>query len=381
MSSDLILKLRTDEEVLRTRVDASTVKNMTDINEYILQTWPELGRLYEDYRVYYIDDFDEKCLLNELSVQDALTLAKIRAQASGSVPVLELYIEVLDHDDSEAESEELAANEVEDPEETLAKLLEDLGYVVSSEDALSLVDSLGETGIDLDKLREQLEIEKNGAQETAEKIAPAVETKKPAVKAPAKGEPESGWVVDAVPEEPDEGLHIVKTVSNDKDAVSTMVDLLTQLGFVDNRETAQELVNRLVSSSNDVDRISKRIMDLAEQQEQERSGEATEEAVKDANDEELSAVKRSSAAKDLENLLYNMGFVETREAAKDIVAALVGAGQDLRKVIEHFEAEKPSKRTTESSGSQTVSRRRRHHSRRGASQKKPAASTSKTSSA
>ncbi|KAF4661217.1 hypothetical protein FOZ61_003435 [Perkinsus olseni] len=304
MSSNFILKMRSDAGVLRIRVNASSVKNMTDIEEYVLKAWPQLGRLYEDYRLYYIDDSDEKCLLNDLSLEDGLTLARIRAEASGRVPILELNIEKVD-DGNSATFCENADSEIGDAD-TLAELLEDLGYVVSSDDADALVESLGETGVDLARLREQLESEKKN-----------------------KGQEE-------LPKDPVEGLPIEKMEPGDEDARRTMVDLLTQLGFVDNRETAEDLVKRLGSSSKDINEVSRRLIDLAKEQEEERTGEATEEPLKEANDKELCVAETSDVAKQLQRLLVEKHFVRTPEGAEDLVAALVGADQDLKKVLQHF---------------------------------------------
>ncbi|KAF4704463.1 hypothetical protein FOZ62_031999 [Perkinsus olseni] len=301
MSSNFILKMRSDAGILRIRVNASSVKNMTDIEEYVLKTWPQLGRLYENYRLYYTDDSDEKCLLNDLSLEDGLTLARIRAEASGRVPMLELNIEKVD-DGNSATPCEKADSEIGDAD-TLAELLEDLGYVVSSHDADALVESLGETGVDLARLREQLESEKkNGGQEE-------------------------------LPKDPVEGLPIEKTESGDEDARRTMVDLLTQLGFVDNRETAEDLVKRLGSSSKDINEVSRRLIDLAKEQEEERTGEATEEPLKEANDKELCVAESSDVANQLQRLLIEKHFVRTPEGAEDLVAAMVGAEYQQPKIF------------------------------------------------
>ncbi|KAF4704624.1 hypothetical protein FOZ63_004230 [Perkinsus olseni] len=322
--------------ILRIRVNASSVKNMTDIEEYVLKAWPQLGRLYENYRLYYTDDSDEKCLLNDLSLEDGLTLARIRAEASGRIPLLELNIEEMD-DGNSATPCEKADSEIGDAD-TLAELLEDLGYVVSSVGADALVESLGETGVDLARLREQLEFEKkNGGQEE-------------------------------LPKDPVEGLPIEKMESGDEDARRTMVDLLTQLGFVDNRETAEDLVERLGSSSKDINKVSRRLIDLAKEQEEERTGEATEEPLKEANDEELCVAETSDVANQLQRLLIEKHFVRTPEGAEDLVAALVGADQDLKKVLQHF----TDKMTTK--GFQSISSRRYSHGgtgRKGSSGKAP----------
>ncbi|KAF4697797.1 hypothetical protein FOZ63_032504, partial [Perkinsus olseni] len=97
-----------------------------------------------------------------------------------------------------------------------------------------------------------------------------------------------------------------------------------------------DLVKRLGSSSKDINEVSRRLIDLTKEQEEERTGEATEEPLKEANDKELRVAETSDVANQLQRLLIEKHFVRTPGDAEDLVAALVGADQDLKKVLQHF---------------------------------------------
>ncbi|EER11899.1 hypothetical protein Pmar_PMAR014037, partial [Perkinsus marinus ATCC 50983] len=91
MSNNLVLKLRTRTQTMRVRVDSEKLADMYQIKDYIEQSWTQLKG--KDYRVYYVDEFGEMCLLNDLSLGDAIATVQELNMSAKNIPVLDLFIQ------------------------------------------------------------------------------------------------------------------------------------------------------------------------------------------------------------------------------------------------------------------------------------------------
>ncbi|KAF4688518.1 replication factor A protein 2 [Perkinsus olseni] len=124
--------------------------------------------------------------------------------------------------------------------------------------------------------------------------------------------------------------HIERNVKSEKEAVDTMVDLLTEMGFVEGKDKAKELVNGLVGSGKDLQRVADHIMSRALEQEQDSS-----RAWKDIADE-MKMVDDDETARDFADLLDDFGFVESHDAARELVGSLMATQQNLSRIADHF---------------------------------------------
>ncbi|KAF4664747.1 hypothetical protein FOL47_004982 [Perkinsus chesapeaki] len=355
-SNELILKLHTTEETLRVRVDAEKCKDMAQIKGYIEQAWPALKG--KEYRIYYLDDFDEMCLLNDLSVGDAMSLPgkMFKSDDETAVPVLDLFIK------TDADKTGAVRSAQEDTSaRNLARWLTDFDYMNTFDDAWQLVDSMLATGQDLDSVARHLQNRQNQKQAVA---AAPVAAAPAAVEAP-RGEKrtasemekddssskaiqphtKSTGTISATTRNGDHEYHIERHVKSEKEAVDTMVDLLTEMGFVDSKDKAKELVNGLVGSGKDLQRVADHIVSRAIEQEQDSSRAQRDIA------NEMRMVDQDSTARDFADLLDDFGFVESRDAARELVGSLMATQQNLSRIADHFMRHA---RTTSLKGSKKV---------------------------
>ncbi|KAF4743064.1 hypothetical protein FOZ62_018569 [Perkinsus olseni] len=158
MPSDLILKLRTRTQTMRVRVDSEKLTDMCQIKGYIEKSWTQLQG--KQYRIYYIDEYGEMCLLNDLSLGDAIaTVREGASSSSNSAPVLDLFIQ--------SEGEEVALSSSQPPEEevaeqmgvadTLARFLDDMDYMDTLDAADDFVDGLVAADSDLNAILDCLQ--------------------------------------------------------------------------------------------------------------------------------------------------------------------------------------------------------------------------------
>ncbi|KAF4699445.1 hypothetical protein FOZ62_002344 [Perkinsus olseni] len=334
---ELVLKLHTTEETLRVRVQADSCKDMAQIKGYIEQAWPELKG--KEYRIYYLDDADEMCLLNDLSVADAVSLPgkMLKSNDESAVPVLDLFIK-RDTDRS------VAVQRADDASaRNLARWLTDFDYMNTFDDAWQLVDSMLATGQDLDSVARHLENRQN------EKKSVTAAAAVPKAQKPARGEKrtasemekendasaiqphvKTSGKVSATSRKDGHEYHIERNVKSEKEAVDTMVDLLTEMGFVEGKDKAKELVNGLVGSGKDLQRVADHIMSRALEQEQDSS-----RAWKDIADE-MKMVDDDETARDFADMLDDFGFVESHDAARELVGSLMATQQNLSRIADHF---------------------------------------------
>ncbi|EEQ99018.1 hypothetical protein Pmar_PMAR012026 [Perkinsus marinus ATCC 50983] len=328
---ELILKLHSIEETLRVRVEVDACKSMAQITGYIEKAWPQLKD--EKYRIYYLDDSDELCVLNELSVGDAITLpAKMMRAGDDAVPVLDLFIK------KEIDRDLTSPREVNPSARNLARRLTDFDYMNSFDDAWQLVDSMLATGQDLDSVAKHLETRQDRKQKSVDaapqeppargvkRIASEMEKDSSAVQPQVKT---SGKVY-ATTSDGKHEYHIEKRVKSEKEAVDTMVDLLTEMGFVESKDKAKDLVNNLVGSGEDLKRVADHIMSRAIEQEND-----SPLALRDLDDE-LKLVEADDTARDFADLLDDFGFVGSRDAARELVGSLMATEQDLGSIADHF---------------------------------------------
>ncbi|EER14580.1 hypothetical protein Pmar_PMAR009036, partial [Perkinsus marinus ATCC 50983] len=144
MSNNLVLKLRTRTQTMRVRVDSEKLTDMYQIKDYIEQSWTQLKG--KDYRVYYVDEFGEMCLLNDLSLGDAIATVQELNMSAKNIPVLDLFIqaegeEVPLSSKSQSDDDGEIAREV-DVANTLAQVLDDMDYMDSLDVAEQFVEGL-----------------------------------------------------------------------------------------------------------------------------------------------------------------------------------------------------------------------------------------------
>ncbi|KAF4647306.1 hypothetical protein FOL47_004787, partial [Perkinsus chesapeaki] len=116
-------------------------------------------------------------------------------------------------------------------------------------------------------------------------------------------------------------FHVERQVSSGKEACDMMVDLLTQMGFVNNKKDAKKVVDELVSSPDDMQRVTDRIEDLVD---------GKEPTIDDA-------------AQRFVNMLDDSGMVRDRDAAEALVGAMRDAEQDIDEVFRNFSEKTNSK--------------------------------------
>ncbi|KAF4683451.1 hypothetical protein FOZ60_009112, partial [Perkinsus olseni] len=208
------------------------------------------------------------------------TVREGASSSSNSAPVLDLFIQ--------SEGEEVPLSSSQPPEEevaeqmdvadTLARFLDDMDYMDTLDAADDFVDGLVAADSDLNAILDCLQARDDASsRKTVPSSAPskqigASEKKSPkgvqqsATKAPKEsstGEIEASGceqVGDKAPKQ----FHVERQVSSPKEASDMMVDLLTKMGFVNNKKAAEDLVGRLVSSPDDLQRVADHIDHLVE---------------------------------------------------------------------------------------------------------------------
>ncbi|KAF4664749.1 hypothetical protein FOL47_004984 [Perkinsus chesapeaki] len=366
MSSDLILKLRTRTQTMRVRVASEKLTDMCQIKDYIEKVWTQLQG--KQYRVYYVDEFGEMCLLNDLSLGDAIATVREQAAALNITPVLDLYIQDEGEEVplSSAVPEENIAQQA-DVADTLAQLLDDMDFMDSLDAAEQFVDGLVAADSDLDAILSHLQGDDGAAQRKVVPAAPAKSIAAPEKKStkavqkaakPSKQPSTTGEIeasgYEQVGDKAPKQFHIERQVSSPKEASDMMVDLLSKMGFVDSKKDAQDLVANLTSSPDDLQRVADHIEDLVE---------GREPAVMD------------DTARQFIDMLNDTGMVQDKDAAEDLVGALVDAEQDVDKVFNNFLERTNSKQQQKAIQQPHKSTRRSHRSRR-SSKKQQAAQSS-----
>ncbi|EEQ98487.1 hypothetical protein Pmar_PMAR004411, partial [Perkinsus marinus ATCC 50983] len=239
MSSQICLKLHLDSDILRVRVPVDKCQKVDDICNYVEMAWPALSEA--SYRLYYIDDMDDACILSQISLPDALALAE-----ESRVPTMNIFVDIDDEEDVVV---------VDDPLSRMVDELIDGDLIPSYDVGQELVRVLQDAGQDLDKVTQELaksRSKKSGSRTTTKKNAP----KSPSVAAKPKLQPQSS-------------LKIEREVSDENEAMDTMVDLLSDLGFVDSKKAARDLMNNLVSSTDDLNKVADNIKRRVEDQQRE----------------------------------------------------------------------------------------------------------------
>ncbi|EER17181.1 hypothetical protein Pmar_PMAR020839 [Perkinsus marinus ATCC 50983] len=368
MSNNLVLKLRTRTQTMRVRVDSEKLTDMYQIKDYIEQSWTQLKG--KDYRVYYVDEFGEMCLLNDLSLGDAIATVQELNMSAKNIPVLDLFIqaegeEVPLSSKSQSDDDGEIAREV-DVANTLAQVLDDMDYMDSLDVAEQFVEGLVAADSDLDAILDQLQaddaensrkpvssttpakkigVSGKKSSKVAQQAPKAVDREtasigKTKAKEVAPSGKKSSKIVQHTPKvaprttpssskvevngyqqvngEAPRQFHVEKQVSSPEEASDMMVDLLTKMGFVDNKKAAEDLVGELLNSPDDLQRVADHIDDLIEGR------------------EPLATDSLDDTAKKLIDMLDDSGVVQDRVAAENLVNVLMDAGQDVDKVLSDF---------------------------------------------
>ncbi|EER11900.1 hypothetical protein Pmar_PMAR014038, partial [Perkinsus marinus ATCC 50983] len=285
-SSVLCLELHSDSETIRVRVDPESCQSYDQLCSYVEKAWRELQ--FRDYRLFYMDDSDELCLLNDLSLSDALALADAQGKATKSVPVIDIFVDAYNEEApsfTPLDSEALA----------VADLLDGLDYVIDPLSALRLVDCLAAADQDMGKVADSLKTKKATKEvhenvtgsKNVNKSSEGVLDSKPTSKVPEKTTSEKSvaveskggnkQVVEAKPQvtvncekmvqrsgdEP-EVVRMQKEVSSEKEAKDAMVDFLSKSGFVTGKKAGKELVNSMFQDMSSIREVADRLMGYEE---------------------------------------------------------------------------------------------------------------------
>ncbi|KAF4667201.1 hypothetical protein FOL47_003689 [Perkinsus chesapeaki] len=277
MSSEICLKLHLDSDILRVRAPFEKCEKMEEICSYVEMAWPDLKEI--PYQLYYIDDLDDACVLNQVSLADALLLAE-----ESVVPTLNIYVQPVDEDEEETDVI------VEDPLSRVVDELVDLDMIPSFAMAQELAEVLQSAGQDLDAVADELM--KTKAEKPVSKKQPA---KKIAAKKPTKA------IAHKAAKKQTKPLKIQREVSDEQEAIDTMV----------------------------TDHI-KRWAD-----EQHRAEKAESEDAMDMKKAE-GGEENEKSGKRLAKLLNDYGFVSNKKSADELVDALEATGQDLDSILYHF---------------------------------------------
>ncbi|KAF4683450.1 hypothetical protein FOZ60_009111 [Perkinsus olseni] len=312
MSSELCLKFHLGREVLRVRVNPSECQTASQLSEYIEKAWPKKleGVMY---RLFYTDESGEMCVLNDLSIGDALGTAEERAKKSGATPVLDVYVKV-DGDGDDDDSTPVAA-------QTATDLLNELNIMTDPFYSQQLVDSLVETGQDMDKFVDTLQAKKDDQQQQkAEKKPSLMQVSYDQSVQNGSGCPKVS--------------HFEKKVSSEKEAKEAMAEFLKKSGYVSNQKTAEDLVNRLFGPRSDFsgfEKFANNLLDYGD------AGNDEKKAAKKSSD--LRALDTDESAKEFADMLNDFDFVDNSTAARELTSALMSAQQDLEQIENNFAVE------------------------------------------
>lgn len=358
MSSDLVLKLRTRTQTMRVRVDSQKLMETSQIKDYIEQSWMQLKG--KPYRIFYVDEYGEMCLLNDLSLGDAIATVRELNQSGKTTPVLDLFIQ------AEGEELPLSPSQPDDDEivrdvavaSTLAQVLDDMDYMDSLDAAEQFVESLMAANSDLDVILDRLQNDdvENSREDAVPSATPAkkigASEKKPVAKsiqqtakAPVTTNKIEASGYQKVGDEAPKQFHVERQVSSPEEASDMMVDLLTKMGFVDNKEAAEDLVGSLINSPDDLQRVTDHIDDLVE------------------GKEPATTLGLNDTVKQFVDMLDDSGMVQDRAAAESLVSVLMDADQDLGKVFSDFADRTASDQKQKATTKNSRSHRRRHSSK------------------
>ncbi|KAF4676213.1 hypothetical protein FOZ60_000688 [Perkinsus olseni] len=302
MSSQICLKLHLDSDILRVRAPVDKCRKVEEIRSYVEMAWPDLKKT--PYHLYYTDDMDDACVLNQVSLPDALILAE-----KSRVPTMNIYVKT-----GEDEEDDVV---VGDSLSRMVNQLVDFDMIPGRAAAQEFAEMLQAAGQDLDKVTDEL------VKSRVEKPSSEKHTSK---KSLSKKSPTGKQL------KPKSSVKIEREVSDETDAFDTMADLLTGLGFVDSKKAARDLLRKLVPSTDDLDKVSDHIERWAErQQREEKAYSEDDEDV--AKGEER---KNDKSGKPLATLLNDYGFVADEKSANELVEALEDTNQDVDKILYHF---------------------------------------------
>ncbi|KAF4664748.1 hypothetical protein FOL47_004983 [Perkinsus chesapeaki] len=332
IASVLCLKLHSDSETIRVRVDPEQCQTYEQLCGFVEKAWRELQ--FRDYRLFYLDNVGEMCLLNDLSLPDALAVANARGKISYTVPVLDIYVDVKG-------GEQPSFTPLDPTALMVADLLDDLDYVTDPFAALRLVDSLAAADQDMAKVADSLKAKKAEKKEQKavvdKKEEPSVEEqdeaaqkqvatsqKKPAVSVSCeKAVQQSG-------SEP-KVMHMEKEVSSEKEAKDAMADFLNKSGFVGDKKSGQQLVNNMFDDMSSMQKVADRLMGYEK---------ADAKDTKEVQDEtkELQNVQADPLARNFVDMLSDFGFIQNKAAARELVSALMATQADLDGLTKRLEA-------------------------------------------
>ncbi|KAF4689134.1 hypothetical protein FOZ60_001987 [Perkinsus olseni] len=335
-ASVICLKLHTDSETLRIRVDPEELQTYDKLCGYVEKAWRELQ--VRDYRLFYMDEDNEFCILNDLSLPDAIAVAEAKGKATDSVAVLDIYVDV-------EGGREPSFVPLDPVSLMVADLLDDLDYVSSPLSALQLVDSMLAADQDIGKIAQSLkakkdEQEQQGAvkdQTTAANSQPQASsnTSTAVEKKATKGEekPKVDVRVDRSVQKAGskpEVTHMEKEVSSEKEAKDAMADFLAKSGFVADKKSGDDLVNRMFENVGAMQKVTDRLMGYEKPESKKDAKEVADET------KQLQQVESSPVAKDFVDMLSDCGFVENKAVARELVGALEAAQTDLAQLAQRF---------------------------------------------
>ncbi|KAF4652183.1 hypothetical protein FOZ61_009866 [Perkinsus olseni] len=344
-ASVLCFKLHSDSQTIRVRVDPEACQTYEQLCGYVEKAWRELQ--FRDYRLFYMDDCGELCLLNNLSLSDALALAKKAGKGTpNAVPVMDIFVDVHGR-------EAPSFTPLEPDALMVADLLDELGYVVDPLSALRLVDGLEAADQDINKVADSLKTRK--ASKAEKKVPEKVEASKAEKKVPEKVEDSKAVSEDkvfdsskvensetvkmdkksAVDKKNDEAekqehkkpevtvncektvrrsdsepevVRMHKEVSSEKEARDTMVDFLNKSGFVKGKKSGEQLVNNMFDDLSSMQKVADRLM-----------GYEKADTKKNSKEVENEAKELQSATGD-----------PNKAAARELASALMASQADLK---------------------------------------------------
>ncbi|KAF4667199.1 hypothetical protein FOL47_003684 [Perkinsus chesapeaki] len=327
IASVLCLKLHSDSETIRVRVDPEQCQTYEQLCGFVEKAWRELQ--FRDYRLFYLDNVGEMCLLNDLSLPDALAVADARGKISNTVPVLDIYVDVKG-------GEQPSFTPLDPTALMVADLLDDLDYVTDPFAALRLVDSLAAADQDMAKVADSLKAKKEQKAEKKEEKAvvdkkeePSVEKENDAAQkqvATSQEKPEVSVSCEkAVQQSGSEPkvMHMEKEVSSEKEAKDAMADFLNKSGFVSDKKSGEELVNNMFDNLSSMQKVADRLMGYEKADAKKDTKEVEDET------KELQNVQADPLARNFVDMLSDFGFIQNKAAARELVSALMATQADL----------------------------------------------------
>ncbi|KAF4673182.1 hypothetical protein FOL46_007675 [Perkinsus olseni] len=130
-----------------------------------------------------------------------------------------------------------------------------------------------------------------------------------------------------------------KEVSSEKEAKDAMADFLAKSGFVADKKSGDDLVNRMFENVGAMQKVTDRLMGYEKPESKKDAKEVADET------KQLQQVESSPVAKDFVDMLSDC--VENKTVARELVGALEAAQADLAQLAQRFtDADKSAKKSS-----------------------------------